>query len=798
MKRILNKYFKQFGILITAFCLAIFLNCVPVYAGEIGEAEQKEADGEIPQRPSGYIVDGDVDYDTEVAAAQRGNTTITNTYTVSDTITAELDSDGVLTIRGYGAINAADNGYPVWYSQRSKIKEVIIISDTSVSPQGIHTIGDSAFYYCSYLTKITIPSTVTTIGDGAFANTSLITIEGMEGVKTFGEYAFQGADMTSFTFPKSTTTIGNYIFYNATSLSSIYIPASVTSMGPVSYGSTAVEINVDSANTTYSSSDGVLFNKKKTELLDYPKYKTNTSYTIPSTVTSISAYCFYNQKYLTSVTVPSSVTSIGTYAFAYMPSLKSLTIPSSVTKMDWGVCNENEAMETFTCYAKVETTPGYMCGGCDALTKVVIDGPKKLSYGEFEGCTKLTDVSLSKTVTEIGNMAFYGCTSLKNIHFPVSIRKIYKSAFTNTLVSDFPEYLTDTNSEMYQLVYKKSVTGTCNYEEAFDVLELVNEERKAAGLSPLTMDKDLLEAAMLRAAETSIIFSHTRPDGSSCMTACDKMWGENIAWGYASAESAMSAWMNSSGHKGNILGSGYTSIGIGCYNGFYWVQCFGNGDVVAATEQADSTRTFSVNMSIEDPGWYLINNGWYYFYKDLSLKTGWQMIDGKWYFMNENAKMQTGWVNDGGKWYYMNSSGAMQTGWIYTGGKWYYMNSSGAMQTGWVYTGGKWYYMNSSGAMQTGWVSTGGKWYYMNSSGAMQTGWVNDGGKWYYLDASGAMQTGWLNIKGIWYYTNASGAMVTGWQYIDGKCYYFYSGGAMAYSTYVEGYYLDASGAWVK
>lgn len=807
MMKMLKRCSKQIGRMISIVTLAIFLGCVPAHAYEIDEPEQKETDEDIPQCPSGYVVDGGTECDIEVAEVQYETTSIastyaasdTITYTVSDTITAELDSNGVLTITGYGAINTAENGYPVWYSQRYKIKEVVIVSDTSVSSQGIHTIGEASFYYCYSLTKVTIPSTVTTIGEGAFANTALTTIVGMDGVKTFGDYAFQGTDMTSFSFPESTTTIGNYVFNNATNLITIDIPASVKSIGPLSYGSTAQEINVASGNTAYSSLDGVLFNKSKTELLDYPKYKKNASYTIPSTVKTISDYCFYNQNNLTSVTIPSSVISIGRYAFSYMPSLKSLTIPSSVTELGWGLCQENTAMESFTCYAKVEETPGYICDGCSALTKVVIDGPKKLGYGEFEGCTKLTDVSLSNTVEEIGNRTFYDCSSLKDICFPVSIRKIYKNAFTNTLVTEYPGYLTEVNGEMYMLVCQKSVTGTCNYEAAFEVLEIVNKERAAAGLSPLTMDKELLEAAMLRAAETSILFSHTRPDGTSCFTASSKMGGENIAWGYASAESVMNGWMNSQGHKGNILGSGYTSIGIGCFDGIFWVQCFGRGDdVVAATEQADTSRTFSINMSMQNPGWYYINDGWYYFYEDLSLKTGWQRIDFKWYYMDENAKMQTGWIHDGDKWYYLNPDGSMATGWIKVWGKWYYLNQGGSMATGWICDGGKWYYLNPDGSMATGWVKDGGKWYYMGASGIMATGWINDDGKWYYMGASGAMHIGWLNIKGTWYYTNASGAMVTGWKYVDGKCYYFYPSGAMAYNTYVEGCYLDANGVWVK
>lgn len=130
----------------------------------------------------------------------------------------------------------------------------------------------------------------------------------------------------------------------------------------------------------------------------------------------------------------------------------------------------------------------------------------------------------------------------------------------------------------------QDVYGTARYDYAFQVLEIVNKERALEGAAPLTMDKDLLSAAMLRSAETVVSFSHTRPNGEKCFTASSKMSGENIAMGggstSATPEQVMVLWMNSSGHKANILEKSYQSIGIGCFvtsRGTYWVQCFGRG-----------------------------------------------------------------------------------------------------------------------------------------------------------------------------------------------------------------------------
>lgn len=123
-----------------------------------------------------------------------------------------------------------------------------------------------------------------------------------------------------------------------------------------------------------------------------------------------------------------------------------------------------------------------------------------------------------------------------------------------------------------------------NQSYAKQVVSLVNAERKKAGLSPLTMKENISAAALVRAKETKTSFSHTRPNGSSFSTALTEQGvkfkgsGENIAWGQKTPKQVMNAWMNSSGHRANILNKNYTSIGVGYYvdsSGTpYWTQLF--------------------------------------------------------------------------------------------------------------------------------------------------------------------------------------------------------------------------------
>ena len=117
---------------------------------------------------------------------------------------------------------------------------------------------------------------------------------------------------------------------------------------------------------------------------------------------------------------------------------------------------------------------------------------------------------------------------------------------------------------------------------AMQVLSLVNSERAKYGLEAVTYDTLLSSAANIRAVEIKSLFSHTRPDGRSCFTALDEVGysyrkaGENIAYGQRSAEEVMNAWMNSEGHRANILGD-YDYIGIGVYEKggvIYWSQFF--------------------------------------------------------------------------------------------------------------------------------------------------------------------------------------------------------------------------------
>ena len=236
---------------------------------------------------------------------------------------------------------------------------------TSITiPNSVTSIGDYAFFYCGSLTSVTIPKSVTSIGDFAFKDcTSLTSVTIPNSVTSIGDYAFSDCtSLTSVTIPNSVTSIGketfyscgnltniiipdsvisigDYAFYSCTSLTSVTIPDSVTSIGENAffYCISLKSIEVSNNNKNYSSEGGVLFNKDKTKLIQYPVENERTTYNISNSVTSIDEGAFYNCTSLTNVTIPNSVTSIDNYAFYDCTSLKDVYYTGS--QSEWNKIN---------------------------------------------------------------------------------------------------------------------------------------------------------------------------------------------------------------------------------------------------------------------------------------------------------------------------------------------------------------------------------------------------------------------------------------------------------------------------
>ena len=216
-------------------------------------------------------------------------------------------------------------------------------------PNTVKEIGDSAFADCYSLSTVTFSNSLKSIGDGAFKKTNLKKVTIPNSVTEIGVYAFSGCEnLSSLTLSNKLDRIDEYCFENCTSLTSVTLPNSVTEIGgyvfdrcsslkTASIGSglkycytqgdsrfifsdcIALEsITVSFSNNNYSSANGIMYDKKKTEILVYPQGKKDTSYTVPSTINNLYRMSTNNNPYLKTITIPSSVTDISDNAVGYL------------------------------------------------------------------------------------------------------------------------------------------------------------------------------------------------------------------------------------------------------------------------------------------------------------------------------------------------------------------------------------------------------------------------------------------------------------------------------------------------
>jgi len=288
--------------------------------------------------------------------------------TCGDNLTWTLDTDtGLLEISGTGEMRDYKYEAP-WEDYLSYIKMVRINN-------GVTTIGDKAFSSCYSLTSVTIPDSVTTIGDQAF---------------------WCCKSLTSVTIPAGVTYIGAWAFAGCSALN---------------------DITVDENNQCYSSdSYGVLFNKDKTVLIQYPAGNARTSYVIPDSVITIGEYAFGVGQNLADITIPYGVKFICDYAFAVSSNLENITIPDSVTIIGFGAFEE--------CRNLASVTIG------DSVTTIV--------FGAFAFCDSLTSVTIGNGVRIIGERAFYKCKSLSDVYYGST-----EEDWNKISIGSDNEYLTD-------------------------------------------------------------------------------------------------------------------------------------------------------------------------------------------------------------------------------------------------------------------------------------------------------------------------------------------------------------------
>ena len=246
------------------------------------------------------------------------NATIHYNYAVDDDIGITWvfnEATGELTISGAGAMPdyTYDNSELPWYGCYKQIKSVII-------EDGITEIGQYAFNFCYNLISVSIPESVKVIDNGAFYYCSgLESVTIPKGVETIGEVSFYACEsLTEVIIPNNVITVVNNAFTGCMNLEQVFIGSGVTSIGEEAFDRChkLKSIEVSSENTAFSNDEyGVLFNKDKTKLLQFPPCSENKNYRIPDGVTTIGVSAFAWSEKLTEVIIPESVTSIEDFAF---------------------------------------------------------------------------------------------------------------------------------------------------------------------------------------------------------------------------------------------------------------------------------------------------------------------------------------------------------------------------------------------------------------------------------------------------------------------------------------------------
>lgn len=272
------------------------------------------------------------------------------------------------------------------------------LDNISFSGPGLKSIGEKAFYGAVKVAKFDIPSTVEEIDS----------------------LAFVGCPLTEITLPDALRKLGGRAFW-ACQLQTINIPAGLTEIGltPFMNIPTLVSVNVDPANPAYSSENGVLFNKNKTKLIQYPGGNPRTEYICPTRVSEITEGAFCGAYRLKSLSLSDGLRKIGEGAFNLMSALQTLVFPDGISEI-----------------------PPFVCNGCNSLAAVKIpEGCLSVGRSAFEA-SGLKSCILPATVKSIGASSFASCRKLGQFDFG-HVGEIGDSAFFSAALSDviFPETL---------------------------------------------------------------------------------------------------------------------------------------------------------------------------------------------------------------------------------------------------------------------------------------------------------------------------------------------------------------------
>ena len=364
-----------------------------------------------------------------------------------DTSTSMLEINGTGDMEDFSI-------YPSWYDYKESIKTVKIDDGVTTIgrfafrdcyniikitiPESIISIGWCAFASCENLENISLPQSITSIDYGAFREcTSLKSINIPNGVKFIEGLTFHYCtSLKNVTISNTVTDIGYMAFSYCSNLKSISIPQNVSYIDDGAFwGCSSLEsITVDNKNKYFSNDEyGVLYNKSKTELLQYPAGNTRTSYTISANVSDIKyPVSFYEATNLSKITIDKNnkyysndeigvlfnkdKTEILRYPAANIQT--KYTVPSSVTRISSYAFYRCSNLVNIELHDSIDYIDDYAFWGCTELKSMLLhEGIKEISWGMFGDCVNLKTIYLPASIEKIDQDAFYNCKKLTDIHY---------------------------------------------------------------------------------------------------------------------------------------------------------------------------------------------------------------------------------------------------------------------------------------------------------------------------------------------------------------------------------------------